>query len=348
MGLILLYLSIALGISFLCSFLEAVLLSTPASYITLKEREGAAGATLLSEFKNNLDRPISAILSLNTIAHTIGAAGVGAEAVKLFGETYFGVISAVLTVLILVFSEIIPKTIGATYWRSLAITAARIIRVLIVICYPLVWLSEIITKLVANKDRESAVSREEVIAMIDTGVKEGVIADEESRVFQNIAKMKSLKVSEVMTPHIVTEIASSELTLQEFFAIPNYKPYSRIPIYADDKEIITGYVILKDVLERVADDNFNTKVKDIERPIIAVNANDSLSLAWEKMLENREHILLVTDEYGSFEGIVTLEDVVESILGLEIMDERDITVDMQQLAREKWQARATKYKQLCR
>lgn len=347
MGLIFLYLSIALGISFLCSFLEAVLLSTPTSFITLKEREGAAGATLLSELKSNIDRPISAILSLNTIAHTIGAAGVGAEAVKVFGEAYFGIISAILTVLILIFSEIIPKTIGATYWRTLAITAARITHVLILISYPLVWLSEIITKLVANKNQERAVSREEVMAMIDTGVKEGVIEDEESRVFQNIAKMKSIMVSDVMTPHIVTQIASSELTLKEFYANANYKPYSRIPIYTDDREIITGYIIQKDLLERVADDKFTLKVSEIARPIIAIKATDSLSLAWERMLENREHILLATDDYGSFEGIITMEDIVESILGLEIIDERDITVDMQQLAREKWQARAIKYKQLC-
>lgn len=348
MGLIFLYLSVALAISFLCSFLEAILLSTPASYIAMKESEGAKGAKLLKELKTNIDRPISAILSLNTVAHTIGAAGVGAEAVKVFGEEYFGVISAVLTILILILSEIIPKTIGATYWRTLSIPAAKVIQVLIYISYPLVWLSEIITKMVSNKSNDTSVSREEVIAMINTGVEEGVIEGEESRVFQNITKLKNLKVGDVMTPHIVTEIACSELSLKEFYEVDSYKPYSRIPIYEDDEEVITGYVILKDLLEKVADDDFTTKVKDIQRPIIAVNIADSLSSAWERMLENREHILLVTDDYGSFEGIITMEDVVESILGLEIIDERDTTIDMQQLAREKWQARAIKYKQLCK
>lgn len=344
MGLILLYLTFALAISFLCSFLEAILLSTPTSYITMKEREGAPGAALLKDLKTNIDRPISAILSLNTVAHTIGAAGVGAEAVKVFGEAYFGVISAVLTILILVISEIIPKTIGATYWRSLSITAARIIKVMIIICYPLVWLSEIITKIVSNKNNQTSVSREEVFAMIDTGVKEGVIKQEESRVFRNITRLKSLNVESIMTPHIVTQIAHAGMTLKEFYSVAEYKPYSRIPIYENDKEIIIGYVILKDLLERVADDNFNIKVKDIMRPIFAVNAVDSISCAWEIMLQNREHILLVTDEYGSFDGIVTMEDIVESILGLEIIDERDITADMQQLAREKWHARADKYR----
>lgn len=346
MGFIILYLSGALAISFLCSILEAILLSTPVSYITMKEKEGASGAMLLKELKTNIDRPISAILSLNTVAHTVGAAGVGAEAVRVFGEAYFGIISAVLTILILVISEIIPKTIGATYWRSLAIPATRVIRVMIFICYPLVWFSEIITRAVSRKHKETSVSREEVFAMIDTGVREGVIEYEESRVFQNITKLKNLKVEDVMTPHIVTQIASAEQTLRDFYAISEYKPYSRIPIYEDDREIIIGYVILKDILEMVADDNFDVKVRDIIRPIIAVNISDSLSSAWEKMLENREHILLVTDDYGSFEGIITMEDIVESILGLEIIDERDTTVDMQQLAREKWKARAEKYKNL--
>ncbi len=179
MGLIFLYLSSALAVSFLCSFLEAILLSTPASFIAMKEAEGVRGAALLRDFKTNIDRPISAILSLNTVAHTIGAAGVGAEAVKLFGEEYFGVISAVLTILILVLSEIIPKTIGATYWRSLSIPATKAIRVMIFICYPLVRLSELLTDLIDPKANDKLVSREEVLAMIDAGVKEGVISRED-------------------------------------------------------------------------------------------------------------------------------------------------------------------------
>ncbi len=344
MGLIILYLSIALGVSFLCSFLEAILLSTSSSYIAMKEREGARGIELLKELKTNIDRPISAILSLNTVAHTIGAAGVGAEAVRVFGEAYFGVISAVLTILILVLSEIIPKTIGATYWRVFSIPAARIIRAMIFICYPLVWLSELITKLVANPNRKSSVSREEVIAMIDTGVQEGVIESDESRIFQNVTKLGTVKVGDVMTPHIVTQTANADMTLKEFYQVADYKPYSRVPIYENDRDIIVGYVILKDLLERVADDKFDMKVRDIMRPIIAVHITDSLSTTWERMLQEREHICLVTDNYGSFEGIVTMEDIVESILGLEIIDERDTTIDMQQLAREKWHARAVKYK----
>ncbi len=179
MGIIFLYLLVALAISFLCSLLEAILLSTPTSFITMKEVQGARGAELLKEQKTNIDRPISAILSLNTVAHTIGAAGVGAEAVKVFGEEYFGIISAVLTILILVLSEIIPKTIGATYWRQLALPATKIIQGMIFICYPLVRLSELLTDAIDNNSNTHAVSREEVISMVDTGIKEGIVSREE-------------------------------------------------------------------------------------------------------------------------------------------------------------------------
>lgn len=346
MGVIILYLSAALFISFLCSFLEAILLSTSPSYIAMKEKEAAPGIKLLKSLKTNIDRPISAILSLNTVAHTIGAAGVGAEAVKVFGEAYFGVISAILTILILVISEIIPKTIGATYWRSLSIPAAKIIQIMIIICYPLVLLTEYITKMFSNKHNESSVSREEVIAMIDTGVIEGVIEDKESRIFQNITKLKTIEVCDIMTPRVVTEVASSKITLKEFYAESAYKPYSRVPIFEGDIDNITGYVILKDLLERIADNNFDIKVGEIQRSIVAVNIHDSISTSWDKMLESKEHILLVTDDYGGFEGIITMEDIVESILGLEIVDERDTIINMQQFAREKWSARSTKYKNI--
>lgn len=346
MGLIFFYLSIALGISFMCSILEAVLLSTSVSYINMQEQKGLRSSKLLKELKTNIDKPISAILSLNTIAHTIGAAGVGSQAVKVFGEAYFGIISALLTILILVISEIIPKTIGASYWRALALPSAKIIRALIYICYPLVWLSELITKIIAPKTSEATVCREEVSAMIDAGFKEGVFENDESRIMQNLIKLKGLSVREIMTPHIVTQVADSSSTLGEFYKNPEFKPYSRIPVFENQREYISGYVILKDVLEQLADDNFETLLSEIKRPIIAITDTESVSSAWEKMLENKEHIALVVDEYGSFEGIVTLEDIVETILGLEIMDERDTVVDMQQLAREKWQLRMSKYKQL--
>lgn len=346
MELLLFYLFIALSISFLCSILEAVLLSTPSSFIAMKEKEGAKSAITFGKLKANIDRPIAAILSLNTIAHTIGAAGVGAEAVKIYGETYFGVISAVLTILILVFSEIIPKTIGASYWRLIAMPSARIIQLLIYICYPLVWLSELITRLLTSKNKECSVSREEISAMVDVGTKEGIFESKESLVIQNLIKLNSIKISEVMTPRIVTIVAQESETVKEFYTDKSFRPYSRIPLYHQDQEFITGYILTKDVLELLTEDKFNVRLSDIKRSIMIISENESVYSAWEKMLEKKEHIVSVVNEYGSFEGIITMEDVVETILGLEIIDEKDTVVDMQQLAREKWKERMTKYKLL--
>lgn len=346
MGLIFLYLSVALGISFLCSILEAVLLSTPMSFISMKEAEGNMKAVALRKLKTNIDKPIAAILSLNTVAHTIGAAGVGAEAVKVFGEAYFGVISVILTILILVLSEIIPKTIGATYWKKLALSSIGVIRFMIIICYPLVWVSEFITRLISSKEHEATVSREEVSAMVDAGVKEGVFELKENRVIQNLIKLENIKVAEVMTPRIVTIVASEKESVKEFYSDKSFRPYSRIPLYEQDMDIITGYVLIKDVLECLSDDKFEVRLSDIKRSIMHISDADSVSVAWEKMLASKDHIALVVNQYGSFEGIVTMEDIVETILGLEIIDEKDTIVDMQQFAREKWNERLIKYKKL--
>ncbi len=346
MALIFVYLLIALGISFMCSILEAVLLSTPMSYISVKESEGVRGSELLKKLKSDIDRPISAILSLNTIAHTIGAAGVGAQATAVFGEAYFGVISAILTILILVLSEIIPKTIGANYWRKLAIPSARIIRVLIIICYPLVWLSELITRIFSNgKDDENAISREELSAMADVSTQQGAIQSSENLIIQNLIKLNEIKTSDVMTPRIVTNIAFEELTIKEFYESQDSGPFSRIPLYGSEQDFITGYVLYKDILEAMANDKFNTKLIDIRRPVMALYSHESVSTAWEKMLAGKEHLALVVNEYGSFEGVITMEDIVETILGLEIIDEKDTVADMQQLARQHWKERKLKYKQ---
>ena len=210
------YLFGALALSFLCSVLEAVLLSTPVSFISMKESQGAKSAPLMMRYKTNIDRPVAAILSLNTVAHTVGAAGVGSESVKIFGEAYFGIISAVLTLLILVLSEIIPKTIGASYWRELAMPSANVIRVLIFITYPLVWLSEQLTRCFAPKIQPLSVSREEVAAMIDVGEEEGVFQEQESKIIRSSLKLKNVKAEEVMTPYIVVESVSAQTTMSEF------------------------------------------------------------------------------------------------------------------------------------
>lgn len=252
MEYILLYLIGALSLSFLCSVLEAVLLSTPVSFISMKESQGAKSASLMMRYKTNIDRPVAAILSLNTVAHTIGAAGVGSESVKVFGEAYFGVISAVLTLLILVISEIIPKTIGASYWRELAMPSARIIRILIVLTYPLVWLSELLTRCFAPKIQPLTVSREEVAAMVDVGEEEGVFQEQESQIIRSFLKLEKVTAEQIMTPCVVVASASADTTMAEFHDNADFANFSRIPVYKDRKEYISGYVLRAAVLEKYA------------------------------------------------------------------------------------------------
>lgn len=336
MELMIIYFTVALAVSFLCSILEAVLLSTPMSYITMKEKEGASLAPLLKRLKTDIDDPIAAILSLNTIAHTLGAAGVGAEAVKVFGEQYFGIISAVLTFLILVLSEIIPKTVGANYWRSLALPAAGIIRVMIWICYPLVWLSRLITKAVSFRKGGQTVSREEVSAMVTIGVEEGVFAHKENRMIQHLIYMNRLRLCDIMTPFQEVASASVDLTMRQFYAQPAYRTYSRIPVYGKDREYVTGYVLRQTVLERLAEDRFDLRLEDIKRPVYSFSEDTDVSQVWEKMLEHKEHMAVVIDEYGCCRGIVTMEDIIEAMLGLEIVDEKEKTVNYYRPAERPW------------
>ena len=334
MGLILLYLLGALALSFLCSILEAVLLSTPMSFISMKENQGNKTATLMKRYKNNVDRPVGAILSLNTIAHTIGSAGVGAESIKIFGEEYFGLISAILTLLILVLSEIIPKTIGASYWRSLAMTSTKIIRVLIFITYPLVLLSEVITKIFTPKNHQVSVSREEVSAMVDVGTTEGIFRESESKIIKSCIHLAGVKAREIMTPSIVVETANKNLTIKEFYDQQTWN-FSRIPVYDTNKDYIVGYVLKDMVLKALSDDKFDTKLSDMVRPILSFNKDDSVYQIWEKMLEKREHISIIVDEYGCLRGVVSMEDIIETMTGVEIVDEDDVAVDMQAFAKEK-------------
>lgn len=334
MGLILLYFLGALSLSFLCSVLEAVLLSTPMSYISMGENQGSKTATLMKQYKNNVDRPVGAILSLNTIAHTIGSAGVGAESIKIFGEQYFGLISAILTLLILVLSEIIPKTIGASYWRSLAMPSTRIIRVLILITYPLVLLSELITKVFTPRGNQASMSREEVSAMVDVGTTEGIFRESESKLIKSCIALSGVKARQIMTPSIVVESACQDLTVKDFQAKQSWS-FSRIPVYAGDKDYITGYVLKDAVLKLLSEDQFHVKLSDLKRPILTFREEESVFQIWEKMLEKREHISVIIDEYGGLRGLVTMEDIIETMTGVEIVDEDDVAVDMQALAKEK-------------
>ena len=340
--MIFIYLFGALGISFLCSILEAVLLSTPMSFITAKEQEGKKSASLLKELKNNVDRPVGAILSLNTIAHTIGSAGVGAEVTRIWGDEWFGIASVVLTLLILIFSEIIPKTIGSNSWRSLALPSAGVIKFLIYITYPFVILSELITKLFSTKEKDNTVtvSREEVSAMVDMGTDEGVFKESESRIIKSCLKLSNVKAKEIMTPKIVLEMADESMSLKEFYDANDWR-FSRIPIFKEDKDNVTGYVLKDIILEELSEDQFDIKLSEMKRPILTFSEDESVFTIWEKMLGMREHISIIVDEFGGLRGVVTMEDVLETMIGVEIVDEQDTTTDMQELAREVYQQRQT-------
>lgn len=343
MLLLIFYLSLALIVSFLCSIMESVLLSTPLSFLLVKEKEGHKSSRIFIKLKNQVERPLAAILSLNTIAHTIGAAGVGTEATKIFGEVYFGIISAILTFLILIFSEIIPKTIGATYWRRLALSSGVIMNIMMIISYPLVIMSGYITKLFSKDSKDISVSREEISAMAHIGTEEGVFKDSENKVIQNLIRLRTVKVSAIMTPRVVVMAADQNMLLEEFLVKKEFRYYSRIPVYAKDIENITGYIFRQSVFEKLAEKEKNLKLRDIRREIVIAHEFQTVFKLWEVLLEKKEHIALIVDEYGGMDGIVTMEDIIETLLGLEIVDESDKIIDMQQYARERWTERKAKY-----
>jgi CBS domain containing-hemolysin-like protein len=348
MLLLLLYLFLAIFISFLCSIMEAVLLSTPHSFLVVKKESGATWARAFLELKKNIDKPLSAILSLNTVAHTVGAAGVGAQAVVVFGSEYFGVVSAILTFLILVFTEIIPKTIGAKYWRKLTSVSSYVIRAMIAISYPLVLFSALITKAISSDRKERTTSREEIAALARIGTDEGVFTDKEHKIIQNLLKLKNVKVTEIMTPRVVMAVADEELSLTGFLNNKDYLKFSRIPVYSENDDNITGYVFRQTVFEKLAEDEHELKLRDIKRDIIVVPNSLVLFTLWEILLDNKEHIALIVNEYGGLDGIVTMEDIIETLLGLEIIDEKDTIPDMQKFARDRWKARQIKYNLLDR
>ena len=347
MTLLLIFLLGAMLISFMCSILEASLMSTPLSYVNMREDEGYKPATRFKRYKTDNARPIAAILSLNTIANTIGAAGVGYQTTEAFGNEWFGLVSVVTTVLILVFSEIVPKTIGTSQWRRLMGFTAYTIRTLIFILYPVVVAVQWFTKLIAKKDEEeTSVSREEVAAMADMGEDEGVIDEDENKIIQNVIKLNNIKAYDVMTPRVVAATAPEKMTLKAFYRNDEYSHFSRIPVYAEEEDFITGYVLRSEALEELAEDHFSKTLGEIKRTIPLFNEEMSVADIWDSLLKHKEQIGGIIDEFGSFQGIITLEDIIETIFGLEIIDESDEVADMQQYARERWQQRQRRFKEI--
>lgn len=308
----------------------------------MREEEGYRPAARMKEYKSDPSRPIAAILSLNTIANTIGAAGVGKQATEVFGSAWFGLVSAVMTVLILVFAEIIPKTIGTSYWKRLTGFAAYSIRVLVFILYPIVVCVEFLQKMIAPDENETGISREEISAMAEVAEESGELDEDESEIIQNIIGIDEIRAAEVMTPRVVAAIASEKMSVKNFCKDKRFMHHSRIPVYADNDEYITGYILRIEALQLMAEDRFDRTLGDIRRDIESFGEDTTLDKVWDRMKEKDEQISVVINEYGSFQGILTLEDVIETILGDEIVDERDAVRDMQQLARERWKQQKTK------
>ncbi|MBD3345280.1 MAG: DUF21 domain-containing protein [Chitinivibrionales bacterium] len=339
MALMIIYLISAIIISFICSVLEAVLLSVSPAYIKVLEQKNPSAGNKLLAFKTDIDKPLSAILSLNTIAHTIGAAGVGAQAQIVFGKASVGLISAILTFLILVFSEIIPKTIGASYWRLLVIPSTQTMRIVVFLMYPLTLLSRFLTKLIGRKGNTGALTREELNAQVDLSLKEGILRGQESRVFKNLIRFRSLQAKDIMTPRPV--LISYPQTETVGSVADKNLPVSRILVHRENApEDITGYVLKSELLDWVARDKPQKQLCDFKREILTVPESLNVEELLEKLLKGHEHITVLIDEYGGLAGIVTMEDIIETLLGMEIVDEMDTVEDMQAYARDRWRERA--------
>lgn len=341
--LLLLYVVLALLFSFLCSIAEATLLSITPSYIArLKETKPKKAEQLRRLKEDNIDQSLAAILTVNTIAHTVGAIGAGAKATSVFGEVWFGVFSAVMTLLILFVSEIVPKTLGAVYWRQLAGPTGVYVNFLIKAMYPLIVISEKLTKLISGGTKANQFSRDEFVAMAGIGKEEGMLNDRESKIIRNLFLFKSLDASTVMTPRVVVSALQKDLTVDEVLSAPKSSNFSRLPIYDQDLDSVVGFVLREDLLVAKNQGQGIRIISDFKREIVTVMAKTPLSKLMEVLLEQRQHIALVVGEFGDTKGVVTLEDVVETLLGIEILDEGDKVEDMQKLARQLWVKRAEK------
>ncbi len=341
MGLLLLYLFIALFFSFLCSVLEAVLLSITPSFISITTQKDPDLGKDLQGFKENVDRPLAAILTLNTFAHTIGAAGVGAQAQRLWGDAYLSLTSGVLTLIILFFSEIIPKTIGANHWKRLAPMSIRTIKILIYSpLYPIILLSQFITKRMKKDKGRSVLSRADFTAMAEIGIKQGIFQDSESQIIRNILRFNKIMVRHIMTPRTVVVSAQEDMPIIEFFtSFPDLR-FSRIPIYRENLDDVTGYVLKDEVMYEMIQNQGDKPLKSISRNIQVVPEHMPIPTLFTSLLERKDQIALVVDEYGGTAGLISMEDIIETLLGMEIIDELDQIADLQTWARDNWEKRA--------
>ena len=339
--LLIIYVLLALIFSFLCSVAESVLLSITPSYIEGQKTKRPKHAVLLKQLRqDNVDRSLAAILTLNTIAHTVGAIGAGAKATVVFGSTWFGLFSAVMTLMILFLSEIVPKTLGAVYWAKLVDPILYFVKMLIVLLYPIVWISERLTQFISHGKEVHIFSRDEFIAMAQVGVETGHIRDKESILIRNIFRFESLKADDIMTPRTVISSLPEDMTISDSLKMITQTPFSRLPLYKANIDEITGFVLKDDVLIHAAQEGGDKTLHTLKRNIMVIPDSIFLTALFERFLKERQHIAVVINEHGGTDGLVTLEDLIETLMGMEIVDETDDVEDMRVLARRQWKARA--------
>jgi CBS domain containing-hemolysin-like protein len=351
MGLLLIYAVVSIFFSFVCSILEAVLLSITPNFIRMKSQEGATYTDSLTELKNDVDKPLIAILTLNTLAHTVGAILVGVQAESMVSEGFqaavlgiplVGVVSGIMTVLILVISEIIPKTIGATYWQSLSGISTRVlVGMVAVLKYTgILWVLQLTTKAIGKSAHMNTMTREEFISITETAEEEGVFHPSEGQYIKSLMNFNKIKVKDVMTPRSVMFMAPQSMLIKDFFQSNQDLRFSRIPVFGKNRDDITGYVLKDAILEDIIHDKPAEILEDLCREITLVRYDMPITRLFDQMIASKEHIALVLDDYGSAQGLATMEDVIETMLGLEIMDESDNVEDMQMLARKNWEKRS--------
>ncbi len=337
------YFALALVVSFLCSLMESVILSVRPVYIETLETKRPRAAALLKKLKENIERPLSAILTLNTVANTVGAAGVGAEALRLFGSAYVAVTSGILTLSILVLSEIIPKTLGTAYWKKLAPLAAYVILFFIAILYPLVRILEAISGAVSHHKGKYHFSREEVLAAARLGHSQGTLRSQENMVIQNLLSLQNIRVKDILTPRSVLLALQQDMTVAEVVSTHNQIRFSRIPIYGKDMDDITAFVHRYKILQAFSENKTQLKLHEMAQPIHAIPETKNVADTLYEFTKRRDQIFLVVDEYGGTAGIITLEDAIETLLGVEIVDEFDTVEDMRKFALRQGQKRRRKY-----
>lgn len=345
-----LYALLSIVFSFLCSIWEAVLLSITPSYVNSQLQAGTATGKKLDEFKTDIDRPLSAILTLNTIAHTVGAIGVGSAAGAMYGTksidvlglslSYESIIAALMTLAILFLSEIIPKTIGASNWKKLAPSTVTAIGFLIFILTPFIWLSQLITKRFKGHQVKSVFSRADILAMTSASEESGTLKSNESTVIKNLLQLDDLTAQDVMTPRSVIVMADENMNLKSFQDKHLPIRFSRVPVYSDQTDHISGFVLKDEILQSLLDGNGDITLKEIKRDIPMIKNSTSLTKIFDVFAKEKSHISVIVDNYGSLVGVLTMEDLLETILGFEITDETDSIEDLQAYARRKWEERA--------